>query len=239
MNWKEKVVTAAVFVSSLFGGGAGKAAAANSTSSSAEANTEMQSRNTRSGSGRTFTFQTPPKKKNVIERWVGNTKDQVKREIEIRKDRVAESGANAVRQAAADLDRAIENAKWNARMKQKDDKQFANEFGNIVCNALVVKYQVDHGNSLMDYIDHNVRQDIHSIAAGHVKNVYKLLRRNANENDIYNYMGQALQGVRYNQKENKYTYRGEWATISGNILDEMSLKSRNYTIGGASRQYTR
>lgn len=124
-------------------------------------------------------------------------------------------------------------------MKQKDDKQFANEFGNIVCNALVVKYQVDHGNSLMDYIDHNVRQDIHSIAAGHVKNVYKLLRRNANENDIYNYMGQALQGVRYNQKENKYTYRGEWATISGNILDEMSLKSRNYTIGGASRQYTR
>lgn len=74
-----------------------------------------------------------------------------------------------VRQAAADLDRAIENAKWNARMKQKDDKQFANEFGNIVCNALVVKYQVDHGNSLMDYIDHNVRQDIHSIAAGHVK----------------------------------------------------------------------
>lgn len=33
--------------------------------------------------------------KNVVERWVGNTKDQVKREIEIRKDRVAESGANA------------------------------------------------------------------------------------------------------------------------------------------------
>lgn len=107
MNWKEKVVTAAVFVSSLFGGGAGKAAAANSASSSAEANTEMQSRNTRSGSGRTFTFQTQPKKKNVVERWVGNTKDQVKREIEIRKDRVAESGANAVRQAAADLDRRL------------------------------------------------------------------------------------------------------------------------------------
>ena len=246
MNWKEKVVTAAVFVSSLFGGGAAKASAANSSSASPEPNTEMQSRvqySGRSSSGSTYNYQTQaqaqPQKKGVIERWIGNTKDQVKREIEIRKDRVAESGAEAVRQASRELDRAIENARWNARMKQKDDKNFANEFGNVVCNALVVKYQVDHGRSLMDYISDDVRKDIHGIAAGHVKQVYKLLRGNANEDVLYDYMGKALQGVTYDQRNNKYSYAGEWATINGNILDDMSLKSRNYTIGGAARQYTR
>lgn len=241
MNWKEKVVTAAVFVSSLFGGGASKAAAANSTSESSAPNTEMQSR-VRYSTDRSSTYNYQPqqqKKKGVLERWVGNTKDQINREIEIRKDRAAESGARAIQQASRELDRAIDNARWNARMKQKDDKNFANEFGNVVCNALVVKYQVDHGRSLMDYIPDNVRKDIHSIAAGHVKQVYKLLRGNTNEDVLYDYMGKALQGVTYDQRNSKYSYAGEWATINGNILDEMSVKSRNYTIGGQARQYTR
>ena len=152
---------------------------------------------------------------------------------------ISESGANAVRQAAADINRAVEDARWRARMKQQDDKNYANEFGNVVCNALVVKYQVDHGRSLMDYMPNDVRKDIHHIAAGHVKQVYKLLRSNTNEDILYEYMGNALQGVTYNQATQKYTYAGEWATINGNILDQMSIKSRNYTIGGAARQYGR
>ena len=246
MSWKEKVVTAAVFVSSLFGGGAAKASAANSSSPSPEPNTEMQSRvqySERSSGGSTYNYQTQtqsrPQEKSVIERWIGNTKDQVKREIEYGKARVAESGAKAVREASNNINRAIERARLDARLKQQDDKRFANEFGNVVCNALVVKYQVDHGRSLMDYIPNDVRKDIHNIAAGHVKQVYKLLRSNTNEDVLYEYMGNALQGVTYNQATQKYTYAGEWATINGNILDQMSIKSRNYTIGGAARQYGR
>lgn len=239
MNWKEKVVTAAVFVSSMFGGGA-KASAANSSSPSPEPNTEMQSRVQYSNRDGGATYNYPQQKeKSVFERWVGNTKDQIKREIEYGKTRISESGANAVRQAAADINRAVEDARWRARMKQQDDKNYANEFGNVVCNALVVKYQVDHGRSLMDYIPNDVRKDIHNIAAGHVKQVYKLLRSNTNEDVLYEYMGNALQGVTYNQATQKYTYAGEWATINGNILDQMSIKSRNYTIGGAARQYGR
>ena len=240
MNWKEKVVTAAVFVSSLFGGGASKAAAANNSSGSSEPNTEMQSRvryNTERSS--TYNYQPQQQKKSVLERWVDNTKNQIDREIEYGKARVAESGANAVRRASADINRAVENARLKARLKQQDDKNYANEFGNVVCNALVVKYQVDHGRSLMDYIPNDVRKDIHSIAAGHVKQVYKLLRSNTNEDVLYEYMGNALQGVTYNQSTRRYDYQGEWATINGNILDDMSIKGRNYTIGGQARQYTR
>ena len=246
MSWKEKVVTAAVFVSSLFGGGAAKASAANSSSPSPEPNTEMQSRvqySRRSSGGSTYNYQTQtqsrPQEKSVIERWIGNTKDQVKREIEYGKARVAESGAKAVREASNNINRAIERARLDARLKQQDDKRFANEFGNVVCNALVVKYQVDHGQDLMDYIASDVRKDIHNIAAGHVKQVYKLLRRNANEDVLYDYMGNALKGVTYNQSNSTYYYGGKQATLYGNILDNMSLKSQNYTIGGQSRQYTR
>ncbi len=246
MALKEKIVTAAIVISSWFGGGASKAEA--SERSDAEAtNIEVVTNNAQEaqesrGSTYTFSRATPPQKQQkkkksaaaqAVRNRINKTKQAINNISNIERRRWENEGANYVNQMYRDYRRARAQAEASARQKINSDKRFAKEFADIVSNALVVKYQIDRGHQLQDYIPHNTRKGIMAQALSCQNELYQLLRSNTNEDIIMNYMGQSLQGVAYTPRGNKYEYRGKTATVSGNILDKMKIKSKNYTIGGS------
>ena len=146
-------------------------------------------------------------------------------------------GARQIKALHNDLIRHRSYAHASAEAKQQEDQRYADNFEVMVTNALIFKYQVDHGHGLREYIPYETRKNIMNKAKAHGKNVYKLLRRDANEDLIMDYMGRALEGVECTPKQKLYEYHGEKATIHENLAKTMGVKSNNYTIGG--RQYSR
>lgn len=254
-------------VASLFGGGSAKAATSESTNDVNEAKIEVVTPQQSQDNRRTYSYtratlpqrqanrtqqnqqqnnRTPQNQnkthkvsKNVqsIKNYYNNTKNainnignQVRRNVEV-------SGANFVYKMYYDYIRQCNLARANAQQKKLSDKKFSQDFAIVVANALIVKHQIDNGKDLYDYIPHNTRQSIDATATQHAKNIYKMMRKNTNEDIILEYMGNALAGVAYTPSTHKYEYNGLQATISGNLIKEMNIKSKNYTIGG-NRAYT-
>lgn len=301
MSWKDNAATRAVkkyalstaiFVASVFGGGATKAAAAErdeAPTDKIEVVESPQQQNEGRKSKRTYTFtrselpqsrqasqtnqsrqstrtsqettrtthssqssQTrqqnaknlaPKKKKQkstiaeTIENRINYTKKAFGNIVDSRLRHYETAGARHLYEMYDDYLYKRNQARANAIAEQESDKRFAEDFEIIVANALVFKYQVDHGNGLREYIPYNTRKEIINTAKAHGKNLYKLLRRDANEDAIMDYMGSALEGVECTPKQNYYEYKGKEATIHENLVRTMGVKNNNYTIGG--RRYSR
>lgn len=175
--------------------------------------------------------------KQMVKNRINNTK-QALDDIANRERRNWETaGARRVYEMYNDYLHQRNQARANAIAEQESDKRFSENFEIIVANALVFKYQVDRGNSLREYIPYDTRKNIINKAKAHGKNLYKLLRRDANEDAILDYMGSALEGVECTPKQNHYEYHGKKATIHENLVRTMGVKNNNYTIGG--RRYSR
>lgn len=175
--------------------------------------------------------------KQMVKNRINNTK-QALDDIANRERRNWETaGARRVYEMYNDYLHQRNRARANAIAEQESDKRFSENFEIIVANALVFKYQVDRGNSLREYIPYDTRKNIINKAKAHGKNLYKLLRRDANEDAIMDYMGSALEGVACTPQQNYYEYKGQEATIHENLVRTMEVKNNNYTIGG--RRYSR
>lgn len=284
MAWKEKIVTAAIFVSSLFGGGAAKAAkVSNSEMSSKEdievivdaennderknsniytgwGNDDKKGSNIYTGSGNSQTGNRNNRgqsniytgsgssnrggtsniytgggySSNPVKNRINNTKQAIKNVVRRNVRKFEQAGANWVYKLDREYLRARDEARRDAYQKQRSDKKFAQDFSVVLSNALIFKYQVDNGRNLKDYIPHNTREAIAEHANLESKKVYKMLRNNTNEDIIMEYMGQALEGVGYTQNGNIYEYRGQQVSIGVNLVEQMGIKKKGYTIGGTN-----
>ena len=297
MSWKDNAATRAVkkyalstaiFVASVFGGGATKAAAAErdeAPTDKIEVVESPQQQNEGRKSKRTYTFtrselpqsrqasqtnqsrqasrtthnnqtaQTrtqnlqnaknlaPKKKKQksamaeTIENRINETQRAFSNIVDSELRHYEMAGARRLYEIYDDYLHKRNQARANAIAEQESDKRFAEDFEIIVANALVFKYQVDRGHGLREYIPYDTRKNIINKAKAHGKNLYKLLRRDANEDAILDYMGSALEGVECTPKQNYYEYKGKEATIHENLVRTMGVKNNNYTIGG--RRYSR
>ncbi len=282
MAWKEKIVTAAIFVSSLFGGGAAKAAkASNSEMSSKEdieviidaendderkssniytgwgdddkkgsniytgsGNSQTGNRNNRGQSniytgggssnrgGTSNIYTGGGYSSNPVKNRINNTKQAIKNVVRRNVREFEQAGANWVYKLDREYRRAKDEARRDAYQKQRSDENFAHNFEVGLSNALVLKYQIDNGRNLKDYIPHNTREAIAEYANIESKKVYRMLRNNTNEDIIKKYILQAYGEVKHDEGSNIYEYQGQKVSISGNLIEQTSLKKNGHTNGG-------